>query len=88
MLIAGTVTEFYAGGIAAGGLSTTEITSPTVVVVDSGNALPAASVIGVGGRVPPNSVIEDDAAGDVNTSGVFDPTTGHFFISASSSSDA
>ena len=30
-------------------------------------------MIGNGGRVPPTQVIEDDATGSVETSGVFDP---------------
>jgi endonuclease/exonuclease/phosphatase family metal-dependent hydrolase len=41
--------------------------------VSSGNALPAPVVIGSGGRVPPTTVVEDDATGDAETSGVFDP---------------
>ena len=32
-------------------------------------------MIGAGGRVPPTVVIEDDATGDVETSGVFDPAS-------------
>jgi predicted extracellular nuclease len=35
----------------------------------------APTVVGQGGRVPPASVIEDDATGSVETSGVFDPET-------------
>ena len=35
----------------------------------------AETVIGPGGRVPPTSVIDDDATGDVETSGSFDPAT-------------
>ena len=31
------------------------------------------TVVGVGGRVPPTTVIEDDATGDVETSGSFGP---------------
>ena len=43
-------------------------------MLSSGNALPAATVIGTGGRVPPNTVIEDDATGNVEAPGVlFDP---------------
>ena len=42
---------------------------PTVTVESSGNALPAATVLGAGGRVPPQQVVEDDAFGS------FDPTT-------------
>ncbi len=74
--IRGTVTEFRPGGSASTNLTTTELTSPTVTaVLSSGNPLPAAMVIGAGGRVPPTTVIEDDATGDVETSGVFDPAT-------------
>lgn len=76
VLVSGTVTEFRPGG--SGGsdnLTLTEITSPIVSVLSSGNALPAAIVIGNGGRVPPTTVIDDDATGDVETSGTFDPAT-------------
>ena len=44
-------------------------------MLSSGNPLPAATVIGPGGRVPPTEVIDDDATGDVETSGTFDATT-------------
>jgi predicted extracellular nuclease len=71
--ITGTVAEFRPGGVSSSNLSTTEITGPTIVVQSSGNALPAPIVIGTGGRIPPVMVIEDDATGDVETSGVFDP---------------
>jgi predicted extracellular nuclease len=67
-----TVSEFRPGG-AATNLTTTELASPTTTVLSHGNALPAATIIGLGGRMPPTSVIEDDATGDVETSGVFDP---------------
>ena len=69
-----TVSEFRPGG-AATNLTTTELTSPTVTVLSHANALPAAVVIGIGGRMPPTSVIEDDASGDVETTGVFDPAS-------------
>ncbi len=76
--VGGTVKEFRAGG-ASGivNLTITEIDNPgrTVTVVSTGNALPAPVVIGTGGRVPPATVIEDDAAGDVENSGVFDPAS-------------
>jgi predicted extracellular nuclease len=71
--VGGRVAEFRPGGAASTNLSTTEITSPTISVLSSRNALPAATVLGAGGRIPPNMVIEDDAAGSVETSGVFDP---------------
>jgi predicted extracellular nuclease/methionine-rich copper-binding protein CopC len=73
--VAGVVTEFRAGGAASTNLTTTEITAPSISVISTGNALPAAIVLGTGGRIPPNTVIEDDATGDVETSGVFDPAS-------------
>ncbi len=71
----GTVDEFRSGGADSTNLTTTEITGPTVDIVSSGNPLPAATVVGTGGRVPPSSVIDDDATGSVETSGSFDPAT-------------
>jgi uncharacterized protein len=76
VIVGGRVSEFRPGG--SGGttnLTTTEITGPSVSVVSSGNPLPAPTVIGNGGRVPPTEVIEDDATGDVETSGSFDPAS-------------
>ncbi len=68
----GTVSEFRPGG-AATNLTTTELDRPVVTLGSHGNALPAPTIIGRGGRVPPNTVIEDDASGSVESSGVFDP---------------
>ncbi len=73
--VSGVVSEFRPGGAASANLTTTEITGPSVVVQSSGNPLPAATVIGASGRVPPTQVIEDDATGSVETSGVFDPAS-------------
>ena len=72
-----TVSEFRpGGGSGLSNLSITELVSPTVTVLSHGNPLPAATVIGLGGRMPPTSVIEDDASdGNVETSGVFDPAS-------------
>jgi predicted extracellular nuclease len=70
----GVVAEFYPGGFGTGNLSTTEITGPTVNVLSGGNSV-APTVVGNGGRVPPNTVIDDDATGDVETTGSFDPAT-------------
>ncbi len=72
ILITGTVSEFRSSS--STNLTVTELIGPlTIRVLSSGNALPAPVVIGVGGRIPPQMVIEDDATGDVETSGVFDP---------------
>jgi predicted extracellular nuclease len=73
VLVTGTVTEFRPGGVMTANLTTTELTSPSVEVVSRGNPLPAPTTIGRGGRVPPTTVIEDDASGSVEDSGVFDP---------------
>ncbi|MBV9931132.1 MAG: cadherin domain-containing protein, partial [Alphaproteobacteria bacterium] len=54
----GTVAEFSADpGV---GLTVTEIDSPTTTVLSTGNALPAAVIIGVDGRLPPPNIIDDD----------------------------
>ncbi|MFI1001087.1 endonuclease/exonuclease/phosphatase family protein [Streptomyces galbus] len=43
--VSGTVSEFVPGGTSSGNQSVTEITKPTVTVLSSGNAVPAATVI-------------------------------------------
>jgi uncharacterized protein len=73
--VIGAITEFRPGGAASTNLTTTELTSPAITVLSSGNALPATAVIGSGGRVPPEAVIDDDATGSVETSGMFDAAT-------------
>ena len=70
--VSGTVAEFRPS---SADLTITEIQTPTVALQSSGNPLPPPIVIGTGGRIPPMSVIDDDAAGDVETSGTFDPAT-------------
>jgi predicted extracellular nuclease len=73
VLVSGNVTEFRAGGASSTNLTVTEIGSPSIALVSSGNPLPPPIVIGTGGRIPPTMVIEDDAMGSVETTGVFDP---------------
>ncbi len=76
VVVGGRVSEFRPGGAdGATNLTTTEITGPSVTALSSGNPLPAPTVVGTGGRVPPGEVIEDDATGDVETNGAFDPAT-------------
>ncbi|TCM38303.1 lamin tail domain-containing protein [Kribbella sp. VKM Ac-2568] len=73
--VKGTVAEFRPGG--SGGtdnLTTTEVTNPTVAVTGTA-AVPAATIVGPGGRVPPSTVIDDDSTGDVETTGTFEPAT-------------
>jgi predicted extracellular nuclease len=74
ILVTGTVTEFRPGGN-ANNLTTTEITSPTVVKLSSGNALPSATILGNGGRTIPTQVINNDAVGGnvENPATLFDP---------------
>src|SRR6185503_17840818 len=72
--VSGRVTEFRPGGATSANLTTTEITSPAVTQGGPGAAV-AQTVIGAGGRVPPTSVIDDDAKGDVESSGSYDPAT-------------
>jgi hypothetical protein len=69
--VRGMVSDFRSGLTS---LTLTELTSPVVTVLSSGNPLPAPTVIGTGGRIPPSTVIEDDATGNVEAPGVlFDP---------------
>ncbi|HLP41438.1 MAG TPA: endonuclease/exonuclease/phosphatase family protein, partial [Fibrobacteria bacterium] len=41
-------------------------------VLSTGNALPEATLVGLGSRVPPPEIIDDDAVGSVEASGSFD----------------
>ncbi len=67
--VAGTVSEFFPGGTSTRNLPTTQISNPTVTVASVGNPLPAATVIGMDGRLPPTETIDDDAFAS------FDPDT-------------
>ena len=71
--VAGRVTEFRPGSSSGPNLSLTQISSPQVTVTARDQEIPAATLVGPGGRVPPASVIDDDAFGSVETSGVFEP---------------
>ena len=70
--VSGLITEFRPGGASTDNLTTTEIEQATVTPAGPGAAIPP-SVMGTGGRVPPSTVIEDDASGSIENSGVFDP---------------
>ena len=72
--VSGLVTEFRPGGTGTDNLTGTEIRDVTVHPAGPGAAI-APTVIGVGGRVPPNRVIDDDASGSVETSGLFQPAS-------------
>ena len=49
--VTGLVTEFRPGGSGQPNLTTTELTSPTIDVLSTGNPLPRPQIVGVGGRV-------------------------------------
>jgi predicted extracellular nuclease len=70
----GVVDEFRPGGD-PDNLTITQVSSSNanVTVLSSGNPVPAPTVLGLGGRLPPTEVIDDDGAGNVETGGVFDP---------------
>jgi len=72
--VSGTVTEFRPGGAAgSNNLTTTQITSPTIVKLSSGNVL-TATILGNGGRTIPTSVIDNDTTGNIETgTTTFDP---------------
>ncbi|MDP9491702.1 MAG: Ig-like domain-containing protein, partial [Actinomycetota bacterium] len=59
--VSGLVVEFRPGGASSANLTISEISSPTTTVLSSGNPVPAPMVIGIGGRMPPDSVIDNDS---------------------------
>ena len=65
--VRGRVVEFFPDGVSGDGLAFTELSGVTVSVVASAQPLPSAVVIGAAGRLPPVTVIDDDALG------AFDP---------------
>jgi len=77
--LSGRVQEFRAGctptcaptSSAFANLTVTEIVTPTATAVGVGTIPP--TVVGLRGRVPPTRVIENDSAGNVETSNTFDP---------------
>jgi uncharacterized protein len=78
--VSGTVSEFRPGGTAASNtnLTITQISSNlvSVIVLSSGNTLPAPTVVGMGGRMPPTEVIHvGSPTGTVESGTVFDPDT-------------
>lgn len=57
--VRGRVDEFLPGNN-PDNLTTTQIASQAIMINSSGNALPAATLIGTGGVLPPSMVFEDD----------------------------
>jgi predicted extracellular nuclease len=68
--VSGRVDEFRFP-TAPGDLTITEITFPTVTPAGTGSVAP--TVVGKGGRIPPDEVIDDDTFGDVDLATRFDP---------------
>ncbi len=72
--VSGRIFEFRPGGVNTDNLTLTQLDNATVYPAGPGAAI-APTVVGNGGRVPPGEVIDDDANGSVETSGLFQPTT-------------
>ena len=80
VLVHGRVAEFRPGGASTDNLTTTELENPSattplsIQVVSHDNTLPV-TLVGTGGRVPPNQVIDNDSVGGSveNPGGTFDP---------------
>jgi VCBS repeat-containing protein len=61
--VTGRVTEFTPGGVSSGNLSTTEIDQvAAIVTLGTGNPLPAAIVLGAGGRMAPTESVTEGIA--------------------------
>jgi len=73
VLVSGIVKEKAPGGSGTDNLTQTLIDDVTVEVVSSGNGLPAPTVVGEGGRMPPTQVIDNDSNGYVSAKTPFDP---------------
>ncbi|MEO1591297.1 MAG: choice-of-anchor I family protein, partial [Cyanobacteria bacterium J06632_22] len=72
----GEVSEFIPGGADTGNLSITQMSEPDVVILSSGNDLPAATIIGESGRLAPSETVISEDELPVNlqeTAGNFDP---------------
>ena len=69
--VSGTVNEYFQDGKPLS-LSVTKIVNPTYTTTHSNITL-APVLIGIGGLVPPDTVIEDDAFGNISIDNSFDP---------------
>ncbi|PVV27089.1 MAG: hypothetical protein B6D79_04200, partial [gamma proteobacterium symbiont of Ctena orbiculata] len=58
--ISGVVSEYVPGGSSSGNLSITQFYRPDVLVISQDNILPDPVMIGQGGRMPPQTVIDND----------------------------
>lgn len=58
--VSGKVSEFTPGNNSEENLTITEIVAEEVILISANNDLPEPVVIGMSGRIPPTSIIEDD----------------------------
>ena len=65
--VRGVVAEFQPGGAKTNNLTITQITRPKLTRLSRRNPLPAPVVLGAGGRIPPDRIIDNDGFA------VFDP---------------
>jgi len=72
ILVSGWVDEITSFG-GSGDLSRTQINDPEYLVLSTENALPAPTIIGEGGRLPPREIIDDDTDGFISKNVHFDP---------------
>jgi predicted extracellular nuclease len=68
----GRIGEDYPGGRSSGNLPITTLKRPDVTVIASNRPIPAPTIIGTGGRIPPGEIISNDADGNAIDS-PFDP---------------
>ncbi|MFF4351941.1 endonuclease/exonuclease/phosphatase family protein [Streptomyces sp. NPDC001530] len=73
--VSGTVSEYVPGGASSGNQSLTEITKPTVTVVSSGNAVPAATVVDADSVPEDYTPAGDTAAGGSINGLTLEPST-------------
>ncbi len=73
VLLNAVVDEMTPGVTASGVLSVTQLRNPYVEVLSTDNELPPPTIIGEGGRIPPQEIIDDDSLGFVDQGGIFDP---------------
>lgn len=74
----GIISEFIPGGAGSGNLSTTQLSNVEIEVTSSGNALPAATILGAAGRTPQTEVVISEGELPVNLQddpGTFNPET-------------
>lgn len=75
VLVSALVKERIFDGDPVNDLLITHLSYPTVEVLSQGNLLPAPTIIGQGGRMPPTEVIDATTQGRVMADGYFDPKT-------------